>query len=145
MPGREGPPGAPAGGPGGHLPLVGEELEGILPDLLLHVVAEFGVVPEELLGRVLPWPMRSSPMENQEPLFWMMFSFTAKSTSSPYLEMPSPYMMSNSASRKGGYLVLYHLGPGAVADDLGAGLDGLDAAHLNADGGVELQGPCHRW
>src|SRR5699024_8538766 len=46
--------GGPAGGPGGHLPLVGEELEGILPDLLLHVVAEFGIIPEELLGRVLP-------------------------------------------------------------------------------------------
>ena len=51
--------------------------------------------------------MRSSPMENQEPLFWMMFSFTARSTSSPYLEMPSPYMMSNSASRKGGATLFF--------------------------------------
>ena len=32
----------------------------------------------------------------------MMSSFTARSTSSPSLEMPSPYMISNSASRKGG-------------------------------------------
>ena len=37
-------------------------------------------------------------------------------------------------------LVLDDLGAGAVADDLAAVLDGLDAADLHADGGVELQG-----
>ena len=37
----------------------------------------------------------------------MMSSFTARSTSSPYLEIPSPYMMSNSASRKGGATLFF--------------------------------------
>ena len=41
-------------------------------------------------------------MENQEPDFWTRSSFTPRSISSPSLVMPSPYMMSNSASRKGG-------------------------------------------
>ena len=37
------------------------------------------------------------------------------------------------------HLVLHHLGPGTVADDLAAGLQRLDTAHVNADGGIELQ------
>ena len=46
-------------------------------------------------------------MENQEPDFCTMSSFTARSTSSPSLEMPSPYMISNSASRKGGATLFF--------------------------------------
>ena len=42
---------------------------------------------------------------------------------------------------RGGHLVLHHLGAGAVADDLAAGLQRLDAAHIDANGGVELQRP----
>ena len=41
-------------------------------------------------------------MANQEPDFWTRSSFTARSRISPILEMPSPYMRSNSASRNGG-------------------------------------------
>ena len=41
----------------------------------------------------------------------------------------------------GRHLILHHLGPGAVADDLAAGLQGLNAPHVDADGGIELQGP----
>ena len=44
-------------------------------------------------------------MENQEPDFCTRSSFTARSSSSPRREMPSPYMMSNSASRKGGAIL----------------------------------------
>ena len=38
-----------------------------------------------------------------------------------------------------GDLVLDHTHAGAVADDLGAELDGLDAAHIQAHRGVELE------
>ena len=41
-------------------------------------------------------------MLNQEPLFCTRSSFTPRSSISPSLLMPSPYMISNSASRKGG-------------------------------------------
>ena len=41
----------------------------------------------------------------------------------------------------GRHLVFHHLGPSAVADDLAAGLQSLDAAHVDADGGIELQSP----
>src|SRR5262249_13014709 len=40
-----------------------------------------------------------------------------------------------------GYLVLHHLDPGAVADHVGAVLEALDAAHVEADRRVELQRP----
>ena len=46
--------------------------------------------------------MRSSPTENQLPLLLISSSVTAISSSSPKREMPSPYMISNTASRKGG-------------------------------------------
>ena len=35
----------PAGGPGGRLPLLGQELEGVLADLLLQVLRQVWVVP----------------------------------------------------------------------------------------------------
>src|SRR5699024_3923114 len=38
-----------------------------------------------------------------------------------------------------GHLVLHHLRAGAVADRVGALLEGLDAAHVDADGGAERQ------
>src|SRR5699024_1860921 len=38
-----------------------------------------------------------------------------------------------------GHLVLDDLDPGAVADRVGAGLEGLDAADVHAHGGVELE------
>src|SRR5699024_9802034 len=41
----------------------------------------------------------------------------------------------------GRHLVLHNLGPGAVADDLGAALQGLDTPHVDAHRGIELQGP----
>src|SRR3546814_320812 len=43
-----------------------------------------------------------------------------------------------------GALVLHHLDPGAVAHDLGAVLQGLDAADVEADRAVELQRPAAR-
>ena len=43
--------------------------------------------PEVTLAASLPWPMRVSPMENQEPDFWMISSLTARSTISPHLEV----------------------------------------------------------
>ena len=51
--------------------------------------------------------MRVSPMENQEPDFCTSSSFTPRSSSSPKWEIPSPYMMSNSASRKGGATLFF--------------------------------------
>ena len=41
-------------------------------------------------------------MLNHDPLFCTRSSFTPRSSISPRREIPSPYMMSNSASRKGG-------------------------------------------
>ena len=46
-------------------------------------------------------------MLNQEPLFWTRSSFTPRSSISPRRLMPSPYMMSNSASRKGGATLFF--------------------------------------
>ncbi len=51
--------------------------------------------------------MRVSPMENQEPAFCTRSSFTPRSMSSLSRTMPSPYMMSNSASRKGGAILFF--------------------------------------
>ena len=49
-------------------------------------------------------------------------------------------MISNSASRNGGrHLVLDHFDAGLVADDFFAGLDGADAADVEAHRGVELE------
>src|SRR6266851_233394 len=49
-----------------------------------------------------PWPRRSPLYENHAPLFSTTRLFEARSSRSPSREMPSPYMMSNSASRNGG-------------------------------------------
>ena len=46
-------------------------------------------------------------MENQEPALVMIPSRTPKSISSPVWAMPSPYMMSNSASRNGGAILFF--------------------------------------
>ena len=46
-------------------------------------------------------------MANQEPDFCTRSSFVARSRISPTLEMPSPYMMSNSASLKGGETLFF--------------------------------------
>ena len=54
-----------------------------------------------------PCPRRSSPILNQEPLFCTRSSFTARSSRSPSLLMPSPYMISNSASRNGGATLFF--------------------------------------
>ena len=51
--------------------------------------------------------MRVSPIEYHEPLFCTRPSLTPRSMSSPMSEMPSPYMMSNSASRNGGAILFF--------------------------------------
>ena len=51
--------------------------------------------------------MRSPSKLYQAPLFSTMFSFEARSRRSPSLEMPSPYMMSNSTSLKGGATLFF--------------------------------------
>src|SRR5713101_8668192 len=48
-----------------------------------------------------PCPMRSPPKLNHVPLFSTNPLSTPRSIKSPSREMPSPYTMSNSASRKG--------------------------------------------
>ena len=60
--------------------------------------------------------------------------------SSPSLEMPAPYMISNSASRNGGAtLFLTTLTRVMRADHFLAVLDRADAADVHAHRGVELQ------
>ena len=54
-----------------------------------------------------PWPIRSPSKEYHAPLFSMMPSSLPRSTSSPSLEIPVPYRMSNSASLKGGATLFF--------------------------------------
>ena len=60
---------------------------------------------------------------------------------SPVQLMPLLYMMSNSATRKGGRdLVLDDTGADAAADHFRPLFEGFDAAEVYADGAVELEG-----
>src|SRR3989442_12273167 len=54
-----------------------------------------------------PWPMRSPPKAYQAPVFSTIPCSDAMSISSPSLEMPVPYRMSNSASRNGGATLFF--------------------------------------
>ena len=49
-----------------------------------------------------PWPILSPSYEYQAPLLSIIPSSTPMSRSSPVRDIPSPYMISNSASLKGG-------------------------------------------
>ena len=48
-----------------------------------------------------PWPSRVSPKVNQAPVLVTVSIATPTSSRPPSLETPSPYMMSNSATRNG--------------------------------------------
>src|SRR5579871_377516 len=54
-----------------------------------------------------PWPMRWPSYENQEPDFSTMPALEPKSISSTVLEIPWPYMMSNSTCRNGGATLFF--------------------------------------
>ena len=70
---------------------------------------------------------------------------TPRSSRQLSFEMPTPYSTSNSAILNGRRdLVLDDLDPDPVADRLGALLEGLDAAQIEALRGVELQRPAAR-
>ena len=70
----------------------------------------------------------------------MISSSEPMSISSPYLLMPSLYMMSNSATRKGGAdLVLHYAGAHSVAQDIRALLEGFQPTEVDAYGAIELQ------
>ena len=70
----------------------------------------------------------------------MMLCRDPRSMISPSREMPLPYMISNSASRKGGATLFFTtLTRVCVADDFLAVLDGADAADVEAHRSVELE------
>ena len=52
-----------------------------------------------------PWPIRLPAWEYQEPDFSTMFALTPRSRISPILEMPRPYITSNSTTLKGGAIL----------------------------------------
>src|SRR5262249_37586038 len=64
-------------------------------------VATSGFAFKKSLAFSRPWPMRSPFQANHAPDFSTTFASDARSSTSPSLLMPSPYMMSNSTSRNG--------------------------------------------
>ena len=59
------------------------------------------------MARSRPWPMRSPPSEKWAPDFSIRPRSTPRSTASPSRSTPTPYRMSNSASRKGGATLFF--------------------------------------
>ena len=71
-------------------------------------------------------------------LFWTISNCVARLSTSPDLEMPSLYMMSNSAVRKGGATLFLTTLTCAIANDFRADFDGLNAPHVEPNGGVKF-------
>ena len=79
------------------------------------------MIAQELLGVLAALGQRLVAVVEDEPRFSTTPSSTAMSSRSPALEMPSLYMMSNSATRNGGAtLFFFTLTRVAVADHFAA-------------------------
>ncbi len=104
--------------------------------MLFNVIADLGICKQVFLNGV---SALNALLADGEPCAGLVdyLKLNAEVNDFTDLEIPSPYMMSNSASLNGGSaLVLYDLCARAVADHLSAHLECLDPAHVDTNGGV---------
>src|SRR4051794_4427696 len=112
----------------------------LLEDPLLELVGEVGVVAQEVAGVLLALPELVAlvgvpgaglPDEARLDTDVDQAALAADALAVHDVEL--------RLLERRGHLVLHDLDPGAVADHVGAVLEGLDAAHVEPDRGVELQ------